>query len=131
MGRPKLSPLSDRLNSSERLINRLKALRTGQGLTQSEVARRLGVHRSYVSQLESKRVAISLRHLRALASIYDVPPQELFAMIGVQEFDWVGILHEHEAQADPLATVTSEERLKLAEYLSFIRWQGARSVGRP
>src|SRR5216683_2294250 len=111
MGRHKMAPLNERLAASERLIQHLKTLRKSQNLTQLEVARRLGVHRSYVSQLESKKVAISHRHLRGLAAIYDVPPQELFAEIGLQEFDWVGTL-----------------RAELTEYLTFIRWHRSRTV---
>ncbi len=126
MGRPKLAPLAQRLKANEPLITRLKELRSSHGWSQADLAKKLEVHRSYISQLETMRVPISLRRLRRIAELYDVHPQSLFALLGVQEFDWVRTFRDDKSHGkDYLSTAAAKERDELSLYLEFIRWRNS------
>jgi DNA-binding XRE family transcriptional regulator len=56
----------------KRVGARLKAARRGAGLTQEEVASRLGVWRPTVSQMENGARSVKAEELEALASVYGV-----------------------------------------------------------
>lgn len=53
--------------SLERMAKRLKALRQERGWTQSELAARAGVHRSFIAKLEAGRQDPALTTLEKLA----------------------------------------------------------------
>jgi transcriptional regulator with XRE-family HTH domain len=55
----------------EKIPERLKDARTRRGLTQDDVAQRLNVSRSLISQYESGKTVISIIHLLKLARILD------------------------------------------------------------
>lgn len=65
---------------ARKLGARLRALREEAALTQESVAWASGFSKSYVSQLESGRVAPSVRALTALAKRLGVAPFELLAI---------------------------------------------------
>jgi transcriptional regulator with XRE-family HTH domain len=55
----------------------LKLLRRHQGLNQSALAAKLGVSRSYISELESGNRTPSLDLLRRYSDVFDVPVSSL------------------------------------------------------
>ncbi len=55
----------------------LKLLRRYQGLNQSDLARKLGVSRSYISELESGNRTPSLDLLSRYADIFNIPVSSL------------------------------------------------------
>ncbi|MGI4792422.1 MAG: helix-turn-helix domain-containing protein [Janthinobacterium lividum] len=62
-----------------RLGARLRDLRTGQGWTQDELARRSGLSKSYLSRIEDGERQPSLASLLSLSQAYSVPLASLFA----------------------------------------------------
>lgn len=56
---------------------RMRALRLHAGLTQADVAERLGVSQAAYSRLEKGEVEISLNKLIGLSELYEVPLQEM------------------------------------------------------
>lgn len=56
----------------------LRALRTGLGLSQEEVAHRAGLHVTYLSGIERGLRNPALRNVRRLALALDVRTRELF-----------------------------------------------------
>lgn len=105
------------------LRERLVALRLRPGLrlTQTEVAKKLGVTASYVSQLERGVAPLTIPTIRQLAGVYDVSPAPLFAMLRVQEFDWLAMLVDAPEGRDPLDNPSEEEREELVSYLLYLR----------
>lgn len=55
----------------------LKLLRRYQGLNQSDLAKKLGVSRSYISELESDNRTPSLDLLNRYADIFNIPTSSL------------------------------------------------------
>ena len=51
---------------------KLRAARLTAGLTQGEVARRLGIDHSHVSHMEAGRRGVSVKRLMRLAALYAV-----------------------------------------------------------
>lgn len=66
----------------------LKILRRSQELNQSELSQRLGVSRSYISELESGNRTPSFELLERYAEVFDIPLSSLmFFAEGLQEPD--------------------------------------------
>ena len=61
----------------KKLAERIKALREEIGLSQAELAKRLNVSRSKISQMENNRVKITVGELVALANIFNVSIESL------------------------------------------------------
>ncbi|MCL2708268.1 MAG: helix-turn-helix domain-containing protein [Defluviitaleaceae bacterium] len=59
------------------LGRRLQKARTGFGLSQEHVAKRLGVSRSAVSQIERGKRKVSCNELEALSMLFGIPTDEL------------------------------------------------------
>ena len=57
----------------QELLNRLRTARLEAGLTQEEVARRLGKNQSFVSRSETCERRIDVIELQAFAAIYQKP----------------------------------------------------------
>lgn len=55
----------------------LKLARAFQGLTQAEAANKLGVAKSYISEIESGRRPISLQTIRRYAKLLEIPASSL------------------------------------------------------
>ena len=62
----------------QRFGARLRTLRTAAGLTQEQLAERLGVDRKSISRLENGRTSPALDVVFETAVGLDVPPIELF-----------------------------------------------------
>lgn len=61
----------------------LKDLRKRQGLTQQQVAERLGISREHYCEIENNRTtSINRNHLAALAKLFDCSPAALFGEPG-------------------------------------------------
>lgn len=63
----------------KRLAERIGALRREAGLTQAELAERLGLHGSYIGLLERGRKTPSLPTLERIAIYFDVELEDLVA----------------------------------------------------
>lgn len=63
--------------------HQVRRYRRQQGLTQAELARRMGVHRVYVTRIESGRVGISAATLVRLAEALGVSLEALAAPLYV------------------------------------------------
>jgi transcriptional regulator with XRE-family HTH domain len=60
------------------LLNRaLKLVRVYHNLTQSEVARRTGLSKSYVSEIESARKKVSIEILNKYSEAFEIPTSSL------------------------------------------------------
>lgn len=59
------------------MANRIRELRTALGLTQQDLAERMGVHLSTVSKIELGTIGIKGKHLHALSEALAVPISEL------------------------------------------------------
>ncbi|MEI2640140.1 MAG: helix-turn-helix transcriptional regulator [Microthrixaceae bacterium] len=57
---------------------RVRARRTGAGLSQEQLAEKSGLHRTYVSSLERGQRNVGLDNILRLAVALDVPPSALF-----------------------------------------------------
>lgn len=58
-------------------MNLLKSLRETAGLTQSEIAIKLGTHTQFVSNIEREICPLPARHIKILAKIFHIPPEIL------------------------------------------------------
>jgi len=81
-----------------RLGERLRATRTARGLSLRELARRLEVSPSLVSQIETGKIQPSVRTLYAIVSELRVSMDELF---GVGEIELLQALHASPARSGP------------------------------
>lgn len=63
----------------------LKLARTFQGLTQAEVAAKLGLAKSYVSEIEAGKRPVSLQTIRRYAKLLGVPASSL--LFFMEEFE--------------------------------------------
>lgn len=58
-------------------MNRIKEIRKRRGITQLELAEKLGITQSGVQKLESGRNDLTTKMMRKLAEVLDVEPWEL------------------------------------------------------
>jgi transcriptional regulator with XRE-family HTH domain len=68
------------MESREILAANLKRLRKAKGLSQEELAHRVGIDRTYVSALERRVYAASIDLVDRLAKALDVEPQALLTV---------------------------------------------------
>lgn len=66
------------MNGRALLAWNLKRLRTERGISQERLAADSGVDRSYVSEIETEKVAVSVDVLDRLAGLLDVRIEEFF-----------------------------------------------------
>ncbi|ABB15153.1 helix-turn-helix transcriptional regulator [Carboxydothermus hydrogenoformans] len=59
-------------------MNKLKQLRKANGLTQMEMAKKLGISESYYCQIENGTRRMSLKTALDIAAILKVTPNDLF-----------------------------------------------------
>ncbi|MDF9809747.1 MAG: helix-turn-helix transcriptional regulator [Aurantimicrobium sp.] len=58
--------------------DRIRALRSEQGLSQEEFAHEIGLDRTYIGGVERGERNVSLDNIHRIASALDVSPSELF-----------------------------------------------------
>ena len=63
----------------QQFLTRLRAARKRAGLTQLEVAQRLGKHQSYVSKCESGERRVDAVEVAVFAALYSVSVEELLS----------------------------------------------------
>ena len=63
------------------VIARLKTARMGLGLTQAEVARRMGVGRSWISKIECHEHGLDLHHLVRICRVYGLQAHEIITLM--------------------------------------------------
>lgn len=68
-----------RMDTKERLSRRLRWLRIERGLTQSEVAHALGLHRPTISEIEAGRRSVASEELYELSRILSVSVSDLLS----------------------------------------------------
>ena len=61
----------------------LTARRDAAGLTSSELARRVGVHRSTVTRWEASPGVMTLEHLAAVVEVLDLDPVHVVALLAL------------------------------------------------
>ena len=64
-------------DESKKLGENLRRIRIKKDITQIEIARRLGVDRSFVSNIENGKNNPTLSTITSLAKVLDVPTTEL------------------------------------------------------
>ncbi|QDG51188.1 helix-turn-helix transcriptional regulator [Persicimonas caeni] len=69
------------LNFRQQVGGNLRRLRRANGMSQSKLAERAGLNRSYLSMVENGRRNISLDNLVSLALALKVEPIELFSHV--------------------------------------------------
>lgn len=72
-------------STRETLAQRLREARTTLGLTQSQVAAELGVHRPTISEIEAARRGVSSEELHRFSQLYAVPLHVLLGSDGIEE----------------------------------------------
>ena len=71
-----------RVLTSKDLGYRLRTLRQGAGLTQEQLAEKVGVSTQQIQKYESGRDNISTEKLQQFAAVFSVPEQEFFSETG-------------------------------------------------
>lgn len=61
----------------KRVVKKLREAREKSGLTQADVAKRLGVTQSYISKIEAGQVSISIILLKKLSKVYGIDIRHL------------------------------------------------------
>jgi transcriptional regulator with XRE-family HTH domain len=61
----------------EQVGRRIKEIRNLRGMSQDDLADKLGVNRSFISKLENGKKPISLEHIQKLSKNLDVEPEDL------------------------------------------------------
>ncbi|QIZ39444.1 helix-turn-helix transcriptional regulator [Saccharopolyspora sp. ASAGF58] len=79
-----MSPASPTLAAWE-LGQRLKEAREDHGLTGSDAAKVVGITQNYISNVEHGRRTIAEEKLRQLASVYELPPEELDELVALRK----------------------------------------------
>lgn len=57
---------------------KIRQIRNGMNLSQEEFAWRIGVHRTYLGQIERAEKNISLRNIEKICNALEIEPKELF-----------------------------------------------------
>lgn len=65
-------------NEAQKLGENLKRIRTEKGISQSDIAKSLGVSRGFVSNIENGKRNPTLATISRLAKAVGVPTEELF-----------------------------------------------------
>ena len=71
-----LLPYPD-MDISKKFGKKVKELRKKRGMSQGDIANKIGVHPSYISQIERGVQNVSLRGMERLAKIFNVPINSL------------------------------------------------------
>ena len=97
----------------ENLGKRVKELRIANDLTQNQVAEALNVTPGYISNVENKRTAMSLRVLSYYAKLTGITLDSLIGMVE-PEYETTALDHEILAM---LADLSNEQKRKLLDTL--------------
>ena len=103
-----MSGAKDERTDFQRLADEVRRQIAAAGLSQREVAERLGWGRGYVSQLLTGVVGLKVKHVFQILELLEVPPGEFFANLA-EEF---GVHRPVQLTEESVASF--EERLKSA-----------------
>jgi transcriptional regulator with XRE-family HTH domain len=126
------------IESNHRLGERLRLERDRKGLTLRELARRLEVSPSLISQIETGKIRPSVRTLYAMLQEYDVSVEQLFADAGMPAETVTEPGPEPDPQPAPLRTrqrLSPQDRVQRAndrrviELESGVRWERLTTTG--
>jgi transcriptional regulator with XRE-family HTH domain len=67
------------VDTTQRIAERLKALRTEKNMTQGEVAENAGINANYYAKVERGEVTASIPMLEKLASVLEVDISKIFS----------------------------------------------------
>lgn len=70
------------MDTQELFAQNLKRIRGEQHITQEELAKLAGMHRTYIGGIEQKRVNVSLRNIGRISDALGVEPEALFTPTG-------------------------------------------------
>lgn len=73
------------MDTKQRLARRLRSLRIERGLTQSEVAHALGLHRPTISEIEAGRRSVRSEELYEISRLLSVSVSDLLAPVETDE----------------------------------------------
>lgn len=116
----------------EQLARRLKDARQHLGLTQAQVAERLGVHRPTVSEIEAGRRAVTSEELYQFTRIYELPVSSLLRESPGERVE--SVLFRKGGIADPTARAAVRrfaERCRTERELEELLGIEPRATGRP
>lgn len=103
----------------------LRQLRESQQLTVSDLAKKVGVKRSYITMLEEGERKPSPKLVRNLAGVLDVLPLYLKLATGQVEFwDLYPVDTERAPDGYSLSNISQEEEVKLLWFLHYLRTVG-------
>jgi len=100
------------------IAKRLRIAREMAGLSQSQVAVMLGIHRPSVSEMEAGRRKVSVEELARLAEMYDV---DVDWVMGAKAESDVEVLARVELAARELSKLRSQDLERLLALLKALR----------
>ncbi len=121
-----MSPASgDQALAGMALASRLREARRSQGLSQSEVARRAGLSRVAISEIESGRRKVSSLELASLARLFGRDPQYF---LGPESQDTeLGAPATVTHLARTAQELTPQDQEQLLRFAQYLRQQGRRN----
>ena len=110
------------------LAVRIKAIRSKKGLTQEEMAEKLGMNQSHYAKLENGRIEIKMERLTKIASIFEMKVGDLLVFNETEELEKDALFYYYEwknaiAEIDRLNKTMLEVEEENDESLDFVRSQ--------
>jgi len=91
-------------------------------LTQDKAGKMIGKDKSFICRLERSTKTPPPHILRALAGIYDIPPDKMLRKAGYKEMPLLNVIKEPDDAPDTiLYSITDNEKRELKRYLAFMR----------
>jgi transcriptional regulator with XRE-family HTH domain len=103
------------LEVSTNMLSRLRDARKRAGLSQEEVAKRLGIRRPSISEIERGRREVKVGELYAMAELYGVPAEFLAHGKGPQDGQVVQLISQQ------LAGLTKPELERLSRAIQIVK----------
>jgi len=108
------TPMDDRV-SLEYIGQRLREIRKARGLSQQDVAERMGIPQSNLSRIENGKQRLNLSVLAAVLSIYRMEMDDFFATEGEPR----GAAGGEQRVLDLYRSLDPAERQEVLEFLEF------------
>jgi len=99
--------------------DRLRRLRKERRLTQSELARQIGIQQSDLSRMEKGEYRVSLDNLFKILSVFDLDMTEFFEGEGCSAPRPQALTHQDMQTMHMLRQLSPQGRLEVQEYLEF------------
>lgn len=119
MARRRGPPLLERKTTFARYLTKA---RSEAKLTQDMAGKKIGKDKAFICRLERSSKTPPPHVIRALAGIYDIPPDKLLKKAGYKELPLLDVIKRPESSPDMiLDNVTADEKRELKRYLAFMR----------